>query len=230
MGKETRSTVIRRCALFRTPSIYLTISALVLSLAQENAILEDEPFSMLFLGRSLNFYLNDEFSARKIASEFCLRESEFDAEDAKAMNKSSFSATDFKNHVVAVRDLIENTVASTLGPDRIDAAFEGKDPVAFSFIRSVCSDFPKNHDMPYQRLLPRSSPLRIIDGCSPLPHRLVRIITTLPILQHIAIYPLITSRCSSRSGPVRIDFQRRIQLRRSMAADSSQLLQIRLAP
>jgi hypothetical protein len=180
MAMEGRGTVVRRCTTLKT-QIYLTISALVLSLAQENAILEDEPFTMVFLGRSLNFYLNEEFSARKIASEFCLRESEFDAEDARAMNKSSFSATDFKNHVVAVRDLIENTVASTLGPDRIDAAFEGKDPIAFSFIRSVCTDFPKNHDMPYQRLLPRTSPLRIIDGCAHIPLFVLMIMTLLII-------------------------------------------------
>ena len=134
--------------------------------SQDSIFLDEEAFSIMFLGRSLNFYLNEEFSARKIATEFCNREAGFDEEDASALNKTIQPENSFKNHVVAVRDLIENVVASSLGPDRIEAAFQGKDPSAYMFVNSVCNDFPKNHDMPYQRLVPRSLPMNIIDGAA----------------------------------------------------------------
>lgn len=151
------------------PALCLGIFVISISRAQETAFADDEPFSIVFLGRVLNFYLNEEFSARIIAVEFCSRESEFDAEDARALNTTIDPATDFKNHVIAVRELIENVVAGFLGPDRIEAAFQSNDPTAFAFVKSVCRDFPKNHDMPYHSLSPRPLPMNVIDGAFPSP-------------------------------------------------------------
>jgi hypothetical protein len=148
-------------------ALCLGILVLSFSAAQDASVVDEEPFNIVFLGRDINFYLNEEFSARKIALEFCTRESELDSEDARAVNISVDPATDFKNHVIAVRDLIENVVAGFLGPDRIEAAFQGNDPTAFQFVKSVCTDFPKNHDLPYHALTPRSAPMNIIDGMAP---------------------------------------------------------------
>ncbi len=162
---------------FRRTQFFLIITAF-LSICDRNDSTNtgedsfEEPFSITFLGRTLDFYLNDNFSAKRIAVEFCERESRFDEEDSIERNVSSSKLSQFSNHVVAVRDLIENTVASQLGPDRIEAAFDGKDPVAYKFIQSVCRDFPQNHDMPYRKLNPRTSPLRIIDGDERFPHAL----------------------------------------------------------
>ena len=155
-------------------ALIFVIIACVKCSANGRSIDNEVPFKIIFLGRSIDFYLNEEFSARKIAIEFCERES---YQDAAERNLTSVSSViDFKNHIVAVRDLIENRVASLLGFDRIEAGFQGKDPIAFSFIQSICNDFPKNHELPYSRLLPRSSPLRIIDGI----FRITKLETVLP--------------------------------------------------
>ena len=122
-----------------------------------------ESFRVTFLGKSLVFSLDHDFSAHKIALSFSHN---FDIRDPQNSSACCQPTHVFRNDVIALRDLIENIVASSLGPERIEAAFDGKDPTARIFLESVCKDFPKNHGLPYENLTLRTTPLRIIDGTS----------------------------------------------------------------
>ena len=68
--------------------VIVSLHGIVASRESADEVLEEEHISLVFLGRPLDFYLDQDFSAHKIATEFCEREALNDEEDAASRGES----------------------------------------------------------------------------------------------------------------------------------------------